>query len=39
MERGGDFYFGVEAPGLGQVAIKSPSAIPGGVGGGKFFII
>ena len=39
MERGGDFYFGVEAPRLGQVAIKAPGATPGGVGGASFSLL
>ena len=38
MERGGDFYFGVEAPRLGRPAISGPSATPRGGRGGKFLI-
>ena len=37
-ERGGAFYFGVETPRLGQVAISPPGATPRGGRGGKFFM-
>ena len=37
-ERGGDFYFGVEAPRLGRPAINYPGASPGGVGGASFLL-